>query len=91
MDNQNTLWYTNTETHSIGAFKNGGNEIVYSNEETLDFPETFAFDNIGSMFITSNKYIYKIVDLFREVPKPSSEFIYFVTKISTGAKSYLYA
>lgn len=87
LDNKNTLWFTSVGSHGLGKIQNGVTEVVYKNEDSFAWPEAFSFDENGEMFVTSNKYTYKIIDPSQEVPK--SEYSYFVTKFNTDSCSYI--
>lgn len=91
-DTKNNFFINEAGAHALTLLTDDDDEaqVVYSDPETFDWPETFGFDNQGNMYVSSNKYSNLFYAPDAEIPEPDSDdFRYFITRFKTGADCYV--
>ncbi|KAL3285117.1 hypothetical protein HHI36_019241 [Cryptolaemus montrouzieri] len=93
IDNEGNLFYTLLPLYGIGKWNInnlvGGSKIIYKNEKTMVWPDTFAMDEKGYLYVISNN-INQFIDPKIDT-KISSDAKFRIFRYFTGTKSYMYS
>lgn len=94
IDNEGNLFYSLIPKHGIGRWNTRLNldrsKIIEHNEELFDWPDSLGFDGTGSLYGTTVKHVYNMIDTSVQLHFDPDRIEYNVIKIFTGTKSYLY-
>lgn len=92
MDNQGNLYYGLLNLYGIASWnvykQFNTSKIIDENEKTFIWPDSFAFDNKGFLYVLANG-IHKYFNPFYPL-QLSSEIKFRILRLYVGNKSYLY-
>ncbi|ENN71076.1 hypothetical protein YQE_12010, partial [Dendroctonus ponderosae] len=92
IDELSTMYLTMLPFSGIASWKTdlptSTMQLVYTNRETMVWPDGFAFDQQGFLYVICNK-VFNYIDLKR-TPVISGDTPFRVLKTFTGTRSYLY-
>lgn len=92
IDELSTMYLTMLPFYGVASWKadlpTSTMRLVYSNRATMVWPDGFAFDQQGFLYVISNK-VFNYIDL-RRTPEISRDTPFRVLRTFTGTRSYLY-